>query len=226
MSMSSWLRETPVKTSMLHPPMIHHGRSKPSMNSAMVVGSSGSHPPYQRLNSSSGRWPAAGGCAAGGGVGGDTRRDATAEQPRLSGVTQPGIDHRLAGSTFRTSYAADGERRGHADERKHLDGAARFRQAPGMGCVFCQILETGEARWVAQREDAVAFLPLPEGEIAPGHTLVIPREHAVGVQDASAQALAATTALLQEVSRAMTRAIGAPRCCGLERQWPPLRTER
>jgi histidine triad (HIT) family protein len=79
-----------------------------------------------------------------------------------------------------------------------------------MDCVFCRILETGEARWVTRREDAVAFLPLPGAEIAPGHTLVVPREHAVGVQDVSPQALAATTALLQEVSRAMTRTIGAP----------------
>ena len=79
-----------------------------------------------------------------------------------------------------------------------------------MDCVFCGLIEFGEARWVARRDDAVAFLPLPEGEIAPGHTLVIPREHAVGIQDVSALALAATTALLQEVSRAMQLALGAP----------------
>lgn len=79
-----------------------------------------------------------------------------------------------------------------------------------MECVFCRVLETGDARWVAQREQAVAFLPLPGSEIAPGHTLVIPREHAVGVQDASPAALAATTSLLQEVSRAMTRTLDAP----------------
>ncbi len=78
-----------------------------------------------------------------------------------------------------------------------------------MECVFCRILETGEARWVAQHDEAVAFLPLPDGEIAPGHTLVIPREHAVGVQDVSPRSLAATAALLQNVSQAMRRAIGA-----------------
>ena len=40
MSMSSCGRATPVNASMLQPPMIHHGRSNPSMNSAMLVGSS------------------------------------------------------------------------------------------------------------------------------------------------------------------------------------------
>lgn len=54
-SMSSCCRGAPVKASMLQPPMIHHGRSKPSMNAAIVVGLSGSHPPYQRVNSSGGR---------------------------------------------------------------------------------------------------------------------------------------------------------------------------
>jgi len=37
-SMSSCSRRTPVKASMLHPPMTHHGRSNPAMNAAMVAG--------------------------------------------------------------------------------------------------------------------------------------------------------------------------------------------
>ena len=79
-----------------------------------------------------------------------------------------------------------------------------------MDCIFCDILRTGEARWVAQRKDAVAFLPLDDGQLAPGHTLVVSREHAVGIQDVSLEALTATTALLQDVGRAMASAIGAP----------------
>lgn len=76
-------------------------------------------------------------------------------------------------------------------------------------CAFCTLIITGEARWVAQGDAAVAFLPLPAGELAPGHTLVVPREHCVGVLDASPEALSATTELIQQVGQAMTRALGA-----------------
>ncbi len=79
----------------------------------------------------------------------------------------------------------------------------------GVTCVFCTLIETGATRWVAQGEDAVAFAPLLDGMLAPGHTLVVPREHCVGVLDASPAALQASTALVQRVSRAMTRALGA-----------------
>lgn len=51
-------------------------------------------------------------------------------------------------------------------------------------CVFCDLMTSGEARWVARHEDAVAFLPLADALLAPGHTLVVPRTHCVGVLDA------------------------------------------
>lgn len=76
-------------------------------------------------------------------------------------------------------------------------------------CVFCQLMASGEARWVTQADDAVAFLPLPEAMLAPGHTLVVPRAHYIGVLDASPVALSAATALVQQVAHAMTRALGA-----------------
>lgn len=76
-------------------------------------------------------------------------------------------------------------------------------------CVFCDLMNTGAARWVAREADAVAFLPLPDGALAPGHTLVVPREHCVGVLDASTSALTATIELVQRVSRAMTDSLGA-----------------
>jgi len=76
-------------------------------------------------------------------------------------------------------------------------------------CVFCGLIETGAGAWVAREADAVAFLPRPGGALAPGHTLVVPREHCVGVLDASAEAVTATMGLVQRVSVAMTVALGA-----------------
>jgi histidine triad (HIT) family protein len=76
--------------------------------------------------------------------------------------------------------------------------------------VFCDILDgRSDAHWVAREASAVAFLPLPQSVLSPGHTLVISREHAVGVQDASESALASTMALVGRVSRAMRAALGA-----------------
>ncbi|HEU5269253.1 MAG TPA: HIT domain-containing protein [Jatrophihabitans sp.] len=78
-----------------------------------------------------------------------------------------------------------------------------------MSCVFCELLVSGEARWVAQESDAVAFAPLPADEFAPGHTLVVPRRHAVGVHDAEESDVVAVTVLVRRVSRAMVSALGA-----------------
>lgn len=78
-----------------------------------------------------------------------------------------------------------------------------------MPCVFCELLATGAVRWIAREPDAVAFLPLPETALAPGHTLVAPRRHCVGVLDADAETLTATTRLVQRVGRAMTRGLGS-----------------
>lgn len=76
-------------------------------------------------------------------------------------------------------------------------------------CVFCELMTSGEARWVARHEDAVAFLPLDGSRLAPGHTLVVPRRHCVGVVDAPQDVWHETTTLVQQVARAMTTALGA-----------------
>ncbi len=76
-------------------------------------------------------------------------------------------------------------------------------------CVFCALIESGDRVWVAREGHAAAFLTLPTGALAPGHTLVVPTAHCVGVLDASPESLAATTALVQRVSVAMTEALGA-----------------
>lgn len=77
------------------------------------------------------------------------------------------------------------------------------------GCVFCRLILDGTARWVVREGEAVAFLPRPGGELAPGHTLVVPRQHCVGVLDATTEDLTATALLVQRVGHAMTHALGA-----------------
>jgi histidine triad (HIT) family protein len=76
-------------------------------------------------------------------------------------------------------------------------------------CVFCGVMATGNARWVAQDDRAVAFLPLPGSALAPGHTLVVSRDHCVGVLDASPEALGAVATLVQRVAQAMIGALEA-----------------
>jgi len=63
------------------------------------------------------------------------------------------------------------------------EAAADVEGVPA-GCVFCTLMRTGEAVWVAPEDEAVAFRPRPDGLLAPGHTLVVSRAHWVGVLDA------------------------------------------
>lgn len=77
-------------------------------------------------------------------------------------------------------------------------------------CVFCGLIDGRfPAQWVAREDRAVAFLPLPASALAPGHTLVAPTAHVVGVQDASPPDLTETIALVGRVSRAMSSTLGA-----------------
>ncbi|PZE68857.1 HIT family protein [Curtobacterium sp. MCBD17_021] len=78
-------------------------------------------------------------------------------------------------------------------------------------CVFCRVIATDDPDtvWIEREPAAVAFRPLPGSELAPGHTLVVPREHAAGLLDVSPDALRATTLLAQQVGRAMRAALGA-----------------
>ena len=78
-----------------------------------------------------------------------------------------------------------------------------------MACAFCEVVHSGDARWVARELAVVAFLPLPGAELAPGHTLVVPRRHAVSLLDADEGVVTATAALVQRVSRAMITALDA-----------------
>ncbi|MCG7311287.1 HIT family protein [Brachybacterium sp. ACRRE] len=79
------------------------------------------------------------------------------------------------------------------------------------GCLFCSLLADPDAVWVTREDgaDAAALLPLPDSSLAPGHTLVIPTEHCVGVHDASPRALHAVSDLVQRIARAMSSGLGA-----------------
>lgn len=72
-----------------------------------------------------------------------------------------------------------------------------------MTCVFCEIVAgDAPAQFVHRSGRASAFLPRA-GWLRRGHTLVIPDRHSTGVHDAGSDDLAATVALVQEVSLAM-----------------------
>ncbi|MGH3681825.1 MAG: HIT family protein [Natronosporangium sp.] len=62
---------------------------------------------------------------------------------------------------------------------------------------------------MARQDAAVAFLPLPESVLAPGHTLVVPRRHTVGIMDTELDDLSVTLDLVRRVARAMRQALGA-----------------
>ncbi|UQN28593.1 HIT family protein [Brachybacterium kimchii] len=78
-------------------------------------------------------------------------------------------------------------------------------------CLFCSLLADPDAAWVTREDgaDAAALLPLPESSLAPGHTLVIPAEHCVGVHDASPRALHSVSDLVQRIALAMFSGLGA-----------------
>ena len=71
-----------------------------------------------------------------------------------------------------------------------------------MDCIFCRIV-AGEipAHKVYEDEQSLAFLDIRPA--SRGHTLVIPKEHAVDIFDISPESLAATTLCAQTVARTL-----------------------
>ncbi len=93
--------------------------------------------------------------------------------------------------------------------------------ADGSSRVFCDLIAQGAARWVTKEKGAVAFFPLPDAAIAPGHTLVVPRRHChAGVLDVEPRDLALTVDLVQRVSQAMITHLGASGVCVLNASGP------
>lgn len=76
-------------------------------------------------------------------------------------------------------------------------------------CVICGLIDTGSANWVAREELAVAFEPLVEDTLAPGHTVVAPRKHVEGLFGPTESELASVLALVQRVAAAMRSRIGS-----------------
>src|ERR1700742_2528071 len=72
----------------------------------------------------------------------------------------------------------------------------------GQGCVFCAIVaREAEASVVHEDETVVGFMDL--NPVVPGHLLVVPREHAVGLEDLDG----ATSAHVWSVGHDMARAL-------------------
>jgi histidine triad (HIT) family protein len=67
----------------------------------------------------------------------------------------------------------------------------------------------------------VAFLPLPGEEIAPGHTLVVPRRHTrAGLLDAQPDELGRVVELAQRIAQKMVDKLGATGVCLLNASGP------
>ena len=75
-------------------------------------------------------------------------------------------------------------------------------------CLFCKIA-AGEipSERVYEDEHVIAFLDI--NPVAPGHTLLIPRDHCVTAFDTPAPVLAAIACVVPRVARAVMTAVGA-----------------
>ena len=75
-------------------------------------------------------------------------------------------------------------------------------------CIFCKI-GRGDvpSLSVLETPDLLAFLDI--GPLAPGHTLLIPKQHYESVLDVSPDVLAALTAALPALAKAVLRTSGA-----------------
>jgi histidine triad (HIT) family protein len=76
-------------------------------------------------------------------------------------------------------------------------------------CIFCRILK-GEIGAQKVHEDAKTFAILDINPVAPGHTLVMPKDHFETFADLPVDALSALSQTAQVVARAVLKATGAP----------------
>jgi histidine triad (HIT) family protein len=79
-------------------------------------------------------------------------------------------------------------------------------------CVFCAIVaRQAEASLVYEDETVVAFMDL--NPVTPGHLLVVPREHAVGLEDLDRVTSAHVWSVGHDMARALRRS--GMRCGGI-----------
>ena len=86
------------------------------------------------------------------------------------------------------------------------------QSAPEPACIFCAIVVgRAEASFVYQDETVVAFLSLQP--VVPGHLLVVPRDHAVGLEDLDRATSAHVWSVGYDMARALRRS--GMRCEGI-----------
>ena len=79
-------------------------------------------------------------------------------------------------------------------------------------CIFCAIVERNvEASMVYEDETVVVFMDL--NPVTPGHLLVVPRQHAVGLEDLDGATSAHVWSLGHQMARALRRS--GLRCEGI-----------
>jgi diadenosine tetraphosphate (Ap4A) HIT family hydrolase len=89
---------------------------------------------------------------------------------------------------------------------------AEAPRAPAQECVFCAIVAgQAEASLVHQDEDVVVFMALHP--VVPGHLLVVPRKHAVGLEDLDGPISARVWSVGRDMARALRRS--GMRCEGI-----------
>jgi histidine triad (HIT) family protein len=77
-------------------------------------------------------------------------------------------------------------------------------------CIFCELIAgTADATVVYEDEAIVAFLPLPEDQLADGHVLVATKRHVGDAFEATGPDLQAVILGVQEVAHALRSALGA-----------------
>ena len=80
------------------------------------------------------------------------------------------------------------------------------------GCVFCAIVTgQGDASLVHEDDSVVVFMDL--NPVTPGHLLVVPRKHAVGLEDLDRATSAHVWAVGHDMARALRRS--SIRCEGI-----------
>jgi histidine triad (HIT) family protein len=79
----------------------------------------------------------------------------------------------------------------------------------GQDCVFCKIA-TGEIPSIRLLDSPAVLAFLDIGPLAPGHTLLIPKQHHESILDVPPPILAVLTAELPRLAGAILRATGAP----------------